>query len=144
MPSFIIVGCVWQFLGRGPFCFTPPPLPHLWAAPKFAILNRVNIDIKAKPYVTKNIWQGFSTIRKVKVTLTLNQPAYIGMYILDLRIPLMYEIRYGYIKNENGNDSILLLTDADSLMCEELHVRIITRLILEIIQLSQNIVWWLK
>ena len=62
------------------------------------------------------------------------------MYISDLRIPLMYEIRYGYIKNENGNDSILLLTDADSLMCEELHVRIITRLILEIIQLSQNIV----
>ena len=52
----------------------------------------------------------------------------------------MYEIRYGYIKNENGNDSTLLLTDADSLMCEELHVRIITRLILEIIQLSQNIV----
>ena len=140
MPSFIIVGYVWQFLGRGAFLLPP----HLWAAQKIAILNRVKIDIKTKPYVTKNIWQGFSTIRKVKVTLTLNQPEYIGMYILDLCIPLMYEIHYGYIKNENGNDSILLLTDADSLMCEELHVRIITRLSLEIIQLSQNIVWWLK
>ena len=52
----------------------------------------------------------------------------------------MYEFCYGYIKNENGDDSILLLTDTDGLMCEELHVRIIKRLILEIIQLSQNIV----
>ena len=41
MPSFIIVGCVWQILVRGKFL---PPLPlHPWAAPKNLILSRVNI-----------------------------------------------------------------------------------------------------
>ena len=38
MPKFIIVGYVWQILGRG--AFLPPT--HLWAAPKKPILNRVN------------------------------------------------------------------------------------------------------
>ena len=38
VPSFIIVGYVWQILGRGPFCS-----PHLWAALKKRILNRVKI-----------------------------------------------------------------------------------------------------
>ena len=47
-------------------------------------------------------------IRKSKVTLTLNKPAYVGMCILDLSIVLMYEFHYNYIKNKYGNDSRLL------------------------------------
>ena len=40
VPSFIIVGYVWQILRTGAFC---PPLPvYPWAAPKKPILNRVN------------------------------------------------------------------------------------------------------
>ena len=35
MPSFIIVGYVWQILGRS---------GHPWAAPKMPILNRINIE----------------------------------------------------------------------------------------------------
>ena len=41
VPSFIIVGFVWQILGRGPFC----PTPHPWAVPKRTVLNRVNGSI---------------------------------------------------------------------------------------------------
>ena len=38
VPSFIIVGYVWQILGRGPFCH---PLSHPWEAPKRPIVKRV-------------------------------------------------------------------------------------------------------
>ena len=37
-------------------------------------------------------------IRKSKVTLTINKPAYGGMYILDLCKILMYEFHCDYIK----------------------------------------------
>ena len=37
-------------------------------------------------------------IRKNKVTLTLNKPAYNGMCILELSKVLMYEFYYDYIK----------------------------------------------
>ena len=57
-------------------------------------------------------------IRKIKVTLTLNEPAYIGMCILELSKVLMYEFHYDYIKNKYGNNSRLLFTDNDSLMYE--------------------------
>ena len=57
-------------------------------------------------------------IRKNKVTLTLNKPAYIGMCILELSKVLMYEFHYDYIKNKYGNNWRLLLTDTDSLVHE--------------------------
>ena len=57
-------------------------------------------------------------IRKNKVTLTLNKPAYTGMCILELSKVLMYEFHYDYIKKKNGNNSRLLFTDTDSLMYE--------------------------
>ena len=57
-------------------------------------------------------------IRKNKVTLTLNKPAYVWMCILDLSKVLMYEFHYDYIKNKYGNNSKLLFTDADSLLYE--------------------------
>ena len=58
------------------------------------------------------------TIQKIKVTLTLNKPAYVGMHILDLSKVLMYEFHYDYIKNKSCNNSRLLSTDVDSLMHE--------------------------
>ena len=58
------------------------------------------------------------TIRKYKVTLTLNNPAYIGMCILELSKVLMYELHYDYIKNKYGNNSRLLFTDNGNLMYE--------------------------
>ena len=57
-------------------------------------------------------------IQKSKIRLTLNKPACVGMYILDLSKVLMYEFHYDYIKNKYGNISILLFTDTDSLIYE--------------------------
>ena len=57
-------------------------------------------------------------IRKSKIALKLNKPAYIGIYILELINVLMYKFHYDYIKNRYGNKSKLLFTDIDSLMYE--------------------------
>ena len=57
-------------------------------------------------------------VRKSKVTLTLNKPAYVGMCILDFSKALMYELHCDYVKNKYGNNSRLLFTDSDSLMYE--------------------------
>ena len=46
-------------------------------------------------------------IRKSKVSLKLNKPAYIGMCILEMSNVLMYELHYDYIKNKYDNKSKL-------------------------------------
>ena len=46
----------------------------------------------------------------------LNKSAYIGMWILELSIVLMYGFHYDYIKNKHGSNSRLLFTGIDSLM----------------------------
>ena len=48
-------------------------------------------------------------IHKNKVSLMLNNPAYIGMCILELSKVLMYEFHYDYIKNKYGNNSQTLI-----------------------------------
>ena len=58
------------------------------------------------------------TIRKRKVALKLNKPAYTGMCILELSKVLMYEFHYDYIKNNHNNKSKLISTDTDCLMYE--------------------------
>ena len=57
-------------------------------------------------------------IRKSKVSLKLNKPAYIGMCILELSKVLMYEFNYDYIKNNYDIKTKLLFTDTDSLIFE--------------------------
>ena len=58
------------------------------------------------------------TIRKSKVTLILNRPAFAVMFILDLSSVLMYEFLYNYIKNKYGNNSRLIFTNTESLIYE--------------------------
>ena len=47
-------------------------------------------------------------IRKNKVILKLNKPAYMGIFIFELCKVLIYEFHYDYIKNKFGNKAGLL------------------------------------
>ena len=57
-------------------------------------------------------------IRKNKVILTLNKPAYIGICILELSKVLRNESHYDYTKNKYGKYWRLLFTNAYGLMYE--------------------------
>ena len=72
--------------------------------------------LTSKPtYVSSKIFnENLMCAHKIKETLTLNRPAYVGMCILDLSKTLMYDFHYNYIKKKYGNRAKLLFTDTDS------------------------------
>ena len=76
--------------------------------------------LTAKPtYVSSKVFnENLMAVHKVKETLTLNRPAYVGMCILDLSKMLMYDFHYNYIKKKYDNRVRLLFTDTDSLTYE--------------------------
>ena len=78
------------------------------------------LKMVSKPtYVSSKIFnENLVAVHKIKETLTLNRPAYVGMCILDLSKTLMYNFHYNYIKNKYGDKAKLLFTDTDSLTYE--------------------------
>ena len=78
------------------------------------------LKMASKPtYVSSKIFnENLVAVHKIKETLTLNRPAYVGMCILDLSKTLMYDFHYNYIKEKYGDKSKLLFTDTDSLTYE--------------------------
>ena len=74
----------------------------------------------AKPtYVSSKIFnENLMAVHKVKETLTLNRPAYVGMCILDLSKMLMYDFHYSCILKKYNNRARLLFTNTDSLTYE--------------------------
>ena len=78
------------------------------------------LKMAAKPtYVSsKIIDENLVAVHKIKETLTLNRPAYVGMCILDLSKTLMYDFHYNYINKKYGDKANLLFTDTDSLTYE--------------------------
>ena len=70
-------------------------------------------------YVSCKIFnEDLVAVHKIKETLTLNRPAYVGMCVLDLSKTLMYDFHYNYIGDKYGDKAKLLFTDTDSLMYE--------------------------
>ena len=78
------------------------------------------LKMASKPtYVSSKIFnENLVAVHKIKETLTLNRPAYVGMCILDLSKTLMYDFHYNYIKEKYGREAKLLFTDTDSLTYE--------------------------
>ena len=78
------------------------------------------LKLASKPtYVSSKIFnENLVAVHKIKETLTLNRPAYVGMCILDLSKTLMYDFHYKYIKKNYGDKAKLLFTDTDSLTYE--------------------------
>ena len=78
------------------------------------------LKLASKPtYVSSKIFnENLVAVHKIKETLTLNRPAYIGMCILDLSKTLMYDFHYNYIKDKYRDKARLLFTDTDSLTYE--------------------------
>ena len=78
------------------------------------------LKLASKPtYVSSKIFnENLVAVHKIKETLTLNRPAYVGMCILDLSKTLMYDFHYNYIKNKYGDKAKPLFTDTDSLTYE--------------------------
>ena len=76
--------------------------------------------LASKPtYISSKIFnENLVAVHKIKETLTLNRPAYVGMCILDLSKTLMYDFHYNYIKVKYGDKARLLFTDTDSLTYE--------------------------
>ena len=85
------------------------------------VTNEKKLDkLTSKPtYISSKILnENLMAVHKVKETLTLNRPAYVGMCILDLSKTLMYDVHYNYIKKKYNNRARLLFTDTDSLTYE--------------------------
>ena len=71
---------------------------------KFVSSKKDYLKWTSKPsYMSQKIFHSnVVTIRKSKVILALNKPAYVGMYILDLSKVLMDEFHYYFTENEYG------------------------------------------
>ena len=78
------------------------------------------LKMASKPtFVCSKIFnENLVAVHKIKETVTLNRPAYVGMCILDLSKTLMYDFHYNYIKQKYGEKAKLLFTDTDSLTYE--------------------------
>ena len=78
------------------------------------------LKMAAKPtYVSSKIFnENLVAVHKIKETLTLDRPAYLGMCILDLSKTLMYDFHYNYVKQKYDSKAKLLFTDTDSLTYE--------------------------
>ena len=76
-------------------------------------------------------------VHRIKETLALDRPAYVGMCILDLSKTLMYYFHYNYIKSRYNNKAKLLFTDTDSL-CYEIETREVYKELWEDKQLFDN------
>ena len=74
------------------------------------------LKLCAKPiYVSSKIFNEILVaVHKIKESLILNRPAYVGMCILDISKTLMYDFHYNYIKEKYGKNAKLLFTDTDS------------------------------
>ena len=69
------------------------------------VTDEKKIDkLTSKPtFISSKIFnENLMAVHKVKETLTLNRPVYVGMCILDLSKTLMYDFHHNYINKSYG------------------------------------------
>ena len=95
-------------------------LVRQWRIVRLVTDEKKLLKLASKPtYVSSKIFnENLVAVHKIKETLTLNRPAYVGMCILDLSKTLMYDFHYNYIKDKYKEKARLLFTDTDSLTYE--------------------------
>ena len=78
------------------------------------------LKLTSKPsYVSIKIFnENLVAVHKIKETLLMNRPSYVGACILDLSKAHIYDFHYNYIKQKYGDKAKLLFTDTDSLTYE--------------------------
>ena len=78
------------------------------------------LKLSSKPsYVSAKIFnENLVAVHKIKETLLMNRPSYVGACILDLSKAHIYDFHYNYIKQKYGDEAKLLFTDTDSLTYE--------------------------
>ena len=82
--------------------------------------NKLSKLVSKATFVNSKILnEDLIAVRRIKETLRLHRPAYVGMCILDLSKTLMYDFHHNYIKEKYGSRAKLLFTDTDSL-CHEM------------------------
>lgn len=87
---------------------------------KLVTTKSQHLKLSAKPTYksSKIINEDLVAIHKIKETLLLNKPSYVGMCIIDLSKTLMYDFHYNYVRQKYGDKAKLLFTDTDSLTYE--------------------------
>ena len=78
------------------------------------------LKMVSKPtYVSNKIFnENLVAVHKIKETLVMNRPSFVGACILDISKTLIYDFHYNYIKHKYGDKAKLLFTDTDSLTYE--------------------------
>lgn len=82
----------------------------------------VNNEKRAEKIVASPTFKSFKIfdndlvgVHRIKSTITLNKPIYVGFTILELSKLHMYNFHYNFIKKNYGEKANLLFTDTDSL-----------------------------
>ena len=83
---------------------------------KLVTTNRKRNQLVSEPnyHTTKYFSENLLEIEMKKTNVKMNKPAYLGISILDIRKPLMYEYWYDFIKPKYRDRAKLCYSDTDS------------------------------
>ena len=108
----MIVGYVWQILGRG--ASLPPPL-HSWAAPKMPILNRVKVFIVSSMSFYK---RGRSRVFWMWVLISVILVAWLLFFVLLIFLSCLFKVSiWAWIRLKSDDIDWNLLSQSDWLVC---------------------------
>ena len=76
--------------------------------------RRVKLVSEPNYHTTKQFSENLLAIEMKKSKVKMNKPVYLGMSILDISKPLMYDFWYDYLKPKYNEKEKLFFLDTDS------------------------------